>query len=304
MLESMRKFMQVGLVHFMAYPQTTKGVGIEEAIRKTCQDDYFDAIENTWIEDPEVRGRVKKLLDSSRLTVAFGGQPMLLATGSNLNDLDEARRQAAVTLMKQGIDQAYEMGAVAFGFLAGRYAEETKEEAYQALVQSTKELCAYAAAHGNLKLALEVFDYDLDKRSLIGPAPLAKRFAEEITQEHDNFGLMVDLSHIPMIHETIADSLETLKDYIIHAHMGNTVIKDPSLEAYGDTHPRFGFPHSENDVEELGEYLRKLLEIGFLNEHNRPIVSFEVKPWGAEDPDVVIANAKRTLNLAWAKLQR
>ena len=98
--------------------------------------------------------------------------------------------------MKQGIDQAYEMGAVAFGFLAGRYAEETKEEAYQALVQSTKELCAYAAAHGNLKLALEVFDYDLDKRSLIGPAPLAKRFAEEITKSMTTSGSWW-ISHIP-----------------------------------------------------------------------------------------------------------
>ena len=52
-------------------------------------------------------------------------------------------------------------------------------------------------------------------------------------------------------------------------------------------------------MEELAAYLRLLLEIGFLNEKNRPIVSFEVKPFGDEDPDVVIASAKRTLDLAW-----
>lgn len=77
------------------------------------------------------------------------------------------------------------------------------------------------------------------------------------------------------------------------------MIKSPECEAYGDNHPRFGFPNSENDVPELARYLRLLLTIGFLNEKTRPIVSFEVKPWKDEWPEAVIANAKRTLNLAW-----
>ncbi|MDU5261626.1 MAG: sugar phosphate isomerase/epimerase, partial [Clostridium celatum] len=58
-------------------------------------------------------------------------------------------------------------------------------------------------------------------------------------------------------------------------------------------------PNSENDVKELADYLRLLLKINFLNKENRPIVSFEVKPYGNEDSEIVIANAKRTLNLAW-----
>ena len=41
------------------------------------------------------------------------------------------------------------------------------------------------------------------------------------------------------------------------------------------------------------------MKIGFLNEKDRPIVSFEVKPFEDEDPDVVLAGAKRTLELAW-----
>ena len=110
---------------------------------------------------------------------------------------------------------------------------------------------------------------------------------------------MVDLSHIPMIHETIEENLLPVQAYIRHAHMGNTVIKSSECPAYGDEHPRFGFPNSENDVEELAAYLRLLLKIGFLNEKSRPIVSFEVKPFGNEDEDVTMASAKRTLDLAW-----
>ena len=55
-------------------------------------------------------------------------------------------------------------------------------------------------------------------------------------------------------------------------------------------------------MDEVVAYLRILLEIGYLNTEKPPVVSFEIKPFGDEDPDIVIANAKRTLNIAWAKV--
>ena len=303
MNESMRKYMKVGLIHFMAYPSVIKGEGpIEETFRKIAVDDYFDAVEITWIKDPTVRKNVRKMIDTSHLDVAYGAQPRLLTTGLNINDLDETGRQKALASLKEGIDEAYEMGASGFAFLSGKYSEDKVEPAYQALVSSTRELCAYAKAKGNLRVALEVFDFDIDKKSLIGPVALAKRFAEEIRGEFDNFGLMVDLSHLPLLHESPAESLLPVKDYIVHAHMGNCVVKDPSHPVYGDAHPRFGYPGGENDVDELVEYLRVLLSIGFLNKETRPFVSFEVKPVGDEDPDLVVANAKRVLNLAWEQV--
>ena len=299
----MRNYMKVGLIHFMAYPSVIKGEGpIEETFRKIAVDDYFDAVEVTWIKDAEVRKSVKKMIDTSHIAVAYGGQPRLLTTGLNINDLDEAGRQKALASLREGIDEAHEIGAGGFAFLSGKYLDDKLEEAYRALVASTRELCAYAKAKGDMKVALEVFDFDIDKKALIGPVALAKRFAEEIRAEFDNFGLMVDLSHIPLLHETSFESLIPIKDYIIHAHMGNCMMKDKSDPAYGDAHPRFGYPGSENDVDELVEYLRVLLSIGFLNKDKRPIVSFEVKPVGDEDPDLVVANAKRVLNRAWEKV--
>lgn len=303
MNESLYKYMKVGLVHFMAYPETIKGDGpVLETIRKIVLDDYFTAIEITAINDHTVRSSVKKMLESSHMTVAYGGQPRLLTTGLNINDLDKAGRLRALENLKQSIDEAYELGAAGFGFLSGKYEASKQEEAYQALVESTDELCTYAREKGDMKVALEVFDYDVDKKSLIGPADLALRFAREIRKDHDHFGLMVDLSHIPLIHETVEESLLPVKDYIIHAHIGNCVVKDKDMPAYGDVHPRFGFPNGENDVEEVAQYLRVLLDIGYLNTKKPPIVSFEIKPYGDEDPDIVIANAKRTLTEAWAKV--
>ena len=300
MNEPLIRYMKVGLIHFMAFPGVIKGEGpIEETFKKIAADDFFEAVEVTWIKDPAVRAKVRKMKDTAHMTLAYGAQPRLLTTGLNINDINEEGRLAALVSLKAGIDEAYELGATGFAFLSGKYAEATLEQSYQALVKSTEELCRYAKSKGDMMVALEVFDFDVDKKSLIGPAALAARYAKDIRKNHANFGLMVDLSHIPLLHETCKESLLPIKDYIVHAHMGNCVVSDPSLPAYGDAHPRFGFPGGENDVDELVEYLNVLLSIGFLNGKNRPIVSFEVKPFGDEDPDLVIANAKRVLRLAW-----
>lgn len=297
---SMRKYMKVGIILHMAFNGLSTGEGlILESLRKIVTDDYFEAVEVTQMKDPAVRKAATEMIECGHMVVAYGGQPRMLTTGMNINDLDEEKRLKAVASLKAGIDEAYELKAVGFSYLAGKYDEETKEDSFQALIKSSKELCEYAKSKGSMPVVLEIFDYDIDKKSLIGPAHLAKRLADTMTVEYDNFGLMVDLSHIPMIHESLEENILPIKEYIKHAHMGNTVIKDPSFPAFGDSHPRFGFPGSENDVKELADYLRMLIQIGYLNEKDRPIVSFEVKPFGSEDSEIVIANAKRTLNLAW-----
>ena len=301
MNESLHKFMRVGILHFMAYPETLKGGGpIVETIRKIALDDYFDVVEISLIKDPATRKAVKKILETAHMAAAYGGQPLLLSKQLNINDTDEKGRQDAIAALKEGIDEAYEMGAEGFAFLSGKYDKNTIEEAYQALLKSTREICAYAKSKGKMKIILEVFDYDIDKKSLIGPASLARRYAADICKEYDNFGLMVDLSHLPLIRESSEEAILPVREYLVHAHIGNCVVKSKELAAYGDQHPRFGFPGSENGIAEVAEYLRVLLKTGFLNEKNPPILSFEIKPAPDEDPDLVIANAKRVLNRAWA----
>jgi hypothetical protein len=88
---------------------------------------------------------------------------------------------------------------------------------------------------------------------------------------------------------------------LVGAHVGNAVI-DPKCAGYGDNHPIFGTPGSANDVQEVAEFLRTLIDIGFLDGNSRPIVSFEIKPMEGQDPLVIVANAKRVLTQAWALL--
>ncbi|MHB8064317.1 MAG: sugar phosphate isomerase/epimerase family protein [Ruminiclostridium sp.] len=302
MKESMNKYFKIGTIHFMSYPQTMKGEGpIESTLQKILSDDYFDAMEVTWIKSDDVRGHVRKMLNESGITICYGAQPRLLTTGLNPNDINEEGRLKAQATLIEAIDEAEYLGAKGIAFLAGKYEEKNKEHAYQQLLRTTKVLCSHAKSKG-MSVEIEVFDYDLDKKSLIGPAPYAARFAAEMRESFSNFGLLIDLSHIPQTHETSRFVIQTLKPYITHLHFGSAVIGDPSMEAFGDTHPRFDFPNSVNSVAELVDFLRCLKNENMFNSQDPMVLSFEVKPWKDEDPDLVIANTKRVLNRAWALL--
>lgn len=296
----MKRYMKVGTILHVSYKEVGSGEGpILECLKKIVTDPYFEAVEVAHMKDPAVRKKAAEMIAAAHMTTAYGGQGLMLGAGLNINDLNEEGRQKALASLKMGIDEAYEIGAQDFAFLAGRYEAETMEESFQALLASTRELCEYAKAKGNMPVLCEVFDYDIAKKSLIGPVDRVKRYAETICAEYDNFGLMVDLSHIPMIHETIEEICFRSADLSATPTWAIRMIRSPECPAYGDDHPRFGFPNSENDVKELADYLRLLMEIGFISEKNRPIVSFEVKPFEEEDPDICLANAKRTLDLAW-----
>jgi len=296
--------MKVGLIHFMAYPQVIRGDGpILETLQKIAEDDFFTAVEVSWIKDEKVRNKAKKLLEVSHLTVAYGAQPRLLINNLNLNSFDQEERKKAVEEIKAGVREAYEIGAKSLAFLSGKDpGEGERDQASKLLISSINEICEYAKSKGNLGITLEVFDREIDKKCLIGPAKDARMVAEEVRKEFDNFGLMVDLSHLPLLKETPRQAIMPVKDYLVHAHMGNCILKDKEHPGYGDQHPRFGIKSGENDVKELTEYLKVLLDIGFLNPQNPPIVSFEVKPLADESSEVVIANAKRVLREAWTRV--
>ena len=159
MKEHISDYMRIGLVHFMAYPDTIKGEGpVLQTINEIAKDDYFEIIEHTWIKDEKVREDARNIIKSAGLTNTFGGQPLLLTTNLNINDLDDGERQKAVCLLKEGIDEAYYMEASGFAYLSGKYANESIDKSYEALKKSTEELCEYAAKKGKMKIVLEVFE--------------------------------------------------------------------------------------------------------------------------------------------------
>ena len=294
MNESIHKYFQVGTIQWMSHPTRD----LLRSIRDFASDDFFDALEVRHFANDDERAAAKRILEQAHMKVCYGAQPTLLA-GLNANAVDEAERQKAEDALIAAIDEAEFLGAKGIAFLAGKWAEETFEQNYAQLLKTTTAICAYAAKK-DMNVELEVFDYDMDKASLIGPAPLAARFAADMRCRCNNFGLLVDLSHFPTTYETSKFVIQTCRPYITHFHIGNNVCV-PGCEGYGDLHTRFGFPNSAHAPADLVDFFRVLKQEGFMEDPENPyVLSFEIKPFGDEEEDLVVANCKRVINRAWA----
>ncbi len=301
MTEPIQSYARVGLVHFMAYKACMGGEGpILESLEKIAQDPYFQVVEITRVNDPEIRSRAIDLLETAHLDVAFGAQPILLGNQLDLNSFDESHRFQAIDAVKGGIDQAAEFGTQGVALLSGPDpGASDRDRASDLLIDSLKRLCDYAGSK-NMNVVLETFDrVPYGKNRLVGPNALGVAVSLDVRKEYANFGLMLDLSHLPLQGESPTYALGLARDHLVHAHIGNCVMKNAEHPAYGDNHPRFGCEDGENDVVELAEFLAELLNIGYLDPNKRPILSFEVAPMEGESAETVVANAKRALDAAW-----
>lgn len=310
MQDPIEAYCHIGIVHPMAFPQTMSGEGpILETIEQIAGDSFFSAIEVSWIKDDKVRAEAAKVLATSGLDVIFAAQPPMMQQKLNLCDLNAAVRKQAVDGCKALIDQAYELGAAIMAVYSGPDpGEADRPKATAALVDSLKQLCADAQQKSSdrmLSISLENFDRTLDKKSLIGPTKEAAEVAEAVYAEFSNFGLTVDLSHQPLLRESVHEMVLSAVDHLIHVHIGNCVASDPGHAAYGDQHPRFGLLGGANGVEELKRFLEALIYAGYFKRNTpttMPVMSFEVRPMEGESSALVIANAKRTLTQAWSRL--
>ena len=297
MSEYIHKYFQVGTFLWMSFPKRS----VVDQVKRVAVDDYFDAIEVTKCADDAEREEVKKILEQSHLKVCYGAQPRLLGPKLNPNDIDEEGRKKAEATLIEAVDEAEYLGAKGIAFLAGKWEEETKDQAYAQLLKTTRNVCDYAAKKG-MNVELEVFDFDMDKAALIGPAPYAAKFAADMRTTNNNFGLLVDLSHFPTTYETSKFVIQTLRPYITHLHFGNAVVEE-GKPMYGDKHPRLGYPNSANDIPQLVDFLQVLKEEGFFRADDPLVLSMEVTLAPGEDDEYVLANTKRCLNRAWALVE-
>jgi len=302
----MRGYVRIGLVHSMAYPQVAEGKrGFVETVREVVEDDYFSAVELGPVGDDENREKARDVLGQSGFAVAFAAQGILLSQGLDLAAEDGSKRDEAVQAVCEGVNEAVTLGASACGILAGKDpGDRFKREAANArLVESVARVCGYAADKGEIVIELEQFDrVAFGKNSLIGPTEEAVEFAQEIRRNHQNFGLLIDLSHLPLLNEKPRQAVNKAGEFLVHAHIGNCVKRDKNHPAYGDEHPVFGIPEGENDVPEIKDFLAGLMDVAFLKRGGQGILSFEVKPFGDQTTREVVGICKEKLDGAWSLL--
>lgn len=303
----------ISIVHFMAFPGPGQSNVVSrgeapawyllETIKSILDDPYFSGIEITQIKDPALRKEVAEVLAKSGKNVIYSAQPVQLINEegiiapTDISSSDELERRKAVARLESCIDEAYELSAKSFGLISGKdpgteNGLRLRNAAMEALVRSLNELCNYAKAKAQelgkepLDLCLEQFDRLNEpncKNLLIGPSheaiALARRLRDHYKQ--DNFWLLYDLSHAPLLKSNSFDGedpsiLRELAPYLGHVHVGNCVL-DRNDPAFGDSHPGFDYPAGAVSADDLAHFVTALQELGY----DRGI-GFEVAP---QSPD-------------------
>lgn len=312
MREPFENVVHMGLIHCMAFPETMRGEGpVIETLEAIATDDFFTCIEVRRATRPEVLEAEKRLFSRSQMEAIVAGQPGLLVGKHDLNAADTEERKAAIDEAKRAINDAAVLEAKLVALLSGPDpGDDGRSAATDRLVDSLVQLAEYAAVAsdrvpgGPIHISLEAFDSDIDKKCLVGPTSMAVEVVERVKSRVPNVGLLIDLSHLPLIGETALQCLTAAGEHLIHVHLGNCFLADADDPAYGDQHPPFGYPGSPNGVAQVTEFLSILGETGYYQRPvptRRPVLSFEVKPLAGDSPETVIAGAKRIFREAWAQ---
>ncbi len=196
--------------------------------------------------------------------------------GSDPSHPDAAHRARALETATAGLAVAHAFGATRVVTVSGADLGPERRAAHTAgYVEFLTALCAAAAP---LPLVIEPMDREIDKRALIGPTAEAAALVRRVhAAGPTNLGLLVDMSHLPLLGEGFDQALDVAGELTHHVHLGNCLLSDRGDPLYGDKHPPLGYPGSEHDASHLREFVAALRRSGYLA-RDGATVSFEVRP--------------------------
>ncbi len=299
MIEDIRKFARLGLVHHMLYPQSIEDPGyhVETLLQLIERSDIetFDCCLPFGEEQreqliPAIKRCGKEVVTSAHLSIM-----QKISQSSSLN----SEQGLARIVFQDQINMASAVGATGFVFVSGRVMTGGGiSEARSAFAGFCRWFCTRLKPHG-IDALLEPFDTTIDKKFLYGPTDDCVELIRSLKPEIDNLGINLDFAHIPLMFEDFSHAVTVTAPYIRRVHLGNCVLKDTSSDWYGDKHPPIGIEGGEIDTPELSEHLRLLLETGYLSEENRGALVIEMRPFPGSTVEETIEDNMERLNKAW-----
>ena len=265
----------LGVNHMFLYPDSIVQADVHtRTLGLLAQTDRVDALD-CWVWADHAKEEIEILRNSGKyinynIGDRFGETPVFPAT------TDPRERQYALDMLRRESDFAVACGAKKIIFGSGKDVPECREDALKRFVDFIAEWKTYIP--DDICLALEPTDRDVDKHFLLGSLEDTCWTVQALRDGGiADVGILLDMGHIPLMHETLASAAEKTKGYLRHIHMGNCIVKDPTNPMYGDKHPCWGAPGGEYDETDGAEYLRQLKKFGYFDTDGDKTLSFEMR---------------------------
>ena len=189
---------------------------------------------------------------------------------------DKADRVYAYDTIMREVEYALAIGSKKIVFASGPDLPEDREGAKERLGELIVTISRQIPR--DVVLALEPTDRDIDKHFLLGPLDETVAFIKRWRRYAPTLGLLLDMCHVPLMHETLESAMEKVDDTLVHVHLGNCMIKDSNDPFYGDKHIPWGYDGAEYGEEEGEKFLLMLKKYGYFDK-NGATVSFEMRPY-------------------------
>lgn len=302
-MENIEKYAKLGLVHHLLYPKCTSDrahhaltlmdfVERDDIEALDCCIPYGEALRSS--------GIIEKVKNCGK-DVAYALH-LFPARKISLSTLDVQEREITKLILKDQIDMAAAIGATGFVFVSGADVPDNRPAARDAFKAFCRWFCWELDKH-NIDALLEPFDRTIDKKFLYGPIDDCVELMKDLHSEGiTNIGIELDMAHLPLMFEDFESAIERCAPYLKRIHLGNCVLQDKNHPLYGDMHPPMGLPGGEIDTPELTRILRKLYEVGYLDENNRKPLIMEMQPFPGETVEYTVAETYKRLHTAWEQV--
>jgi sugar phosphate isomerase/epimerase len=219
--------------------------------------------------------QIAKLFAEAGFSSVLIGVIALKGAGVSLCARDAEERSRAVTILKNCMDRALEIGShgvmLNSGFIPGYSlaqaivstpAPEQLKAACDAYVHSIEEASEYGERRGyNITLLLEPGDSNVQSFQLLGSTDRVLETTKRIRKQCRYYALTMDVAHLREEGEDVMSSLRQTLPYCDHIHLCNCVMDDPAEELYGDKHVDFDYPGACWNYEDFRNMYRNIRDL-------------------------------------------
>ena len=267
----------LGINHQFIYPESiSNGDAHTQNLRKLADNPYVDALD-CWVWASHAKEEIEILRNCGKqinynIGDRIGEVPVFPATA------DTKERVYALEILKRETDFAIESGAKKIIFGSGRnVTPQERQDAYKRFEDFVLEWSEIIPK--DVWLTLEPTDRDVDKFFLYGDVEDTCKTVRNIRKAgFEKMGILLDMGHIPIMHETLESASAKIGDLLEHIHLGNCIIKNMANPLYGDKHPCWGAVDGEYDEKDGEKFLQSLKNVGYLSRGCAQTISFEMRP--------------------------
>lgn len=272
--------MKKGICLTALYPEAMENAPLlMELFEKIKEGELFDCVEFYFHGQPEEELRIGQRLKALGLSSVFLAGFPIKRDKVDISAREEAVRRAGVAECLKLYESAVRLQADKMLIMSGPTWEDADRDRIISQTRRSLEEIGRQLRREGPQISLEFFNDKGEPWLAVGEIALVKELF--MGMQETEVGITFDTSHTAQLGADVLTAFETLRPWIRHLHLANSVSRDKTHPLFGDKHPLFSIEDGDFSLTEIREIYRALEQRGYLEQVD--LCSMEVISRGDED---------------------